>query len=68
MRKNIVIAVVVVVAAYLIGVESGKSRDKNYEDLRHQIERLWRSPDARKGRKKLAKKVEKSIARAKSGR
>ena len=68
MKKNIVILAVIAGAAYLVGVESGKSRDKNYEDLRHQIERLWTSPDARKGRKKLAKKVEKSIARATSGR
>jgi hypothetical protein len=53
MGKNIVILAVIVTAAYLVGVESAKSRGKNYEDLRHQIERLWTSPDAGKARKNV---------------
>lgn len=47
MRKNILILVVIAVAAYLVGVESAKSRGRDYEDLRHQLERLWTSPDAK---------------------
>ncbi|PJJ63804.1 hypothetical protein [Compostimonas suwonensis] len=61
MRKNLVIIAVVAAAAYLIGVESAKSRGKDYEDLRHQLERLWTSPEARKSRKRLAKSVRKSV-------
>ncbi|GAA3663648.1 hypothetical protein [Microbacterium marinilacus] len=64
MRKNILILVVIVVAAYLIGVESAKSRGKNYEDLRHQLERLWTSPDAKKSRRRMAKQARKSIDKA----
>lgn len=61
MRKNILIVAVIAVAAYLVGVESAKSRGKNYEDLRHQLERLWTSPDAKKSRQRLAKNTRKSI-------
>ena len=64
MRKNILILVVVVVAAYLVGVESAKSRGKNYEDLRHQLERLWTSPEAKKARRRRAKQARKSLAKA----
>ncbi len=60
MRK-ITVIVVVVVAAYLIGVESAKSRGKNYEDLRHQLERLWMSPDAKKARARWAKRARKAL-------
>lgn len=51
MRKNVLILAVIVIAAYLVGVESVKSRGKSYEDLRHQLERPWTSPDAKKTRK-----------------
>ena len=61
MKKNIVIIAVIVIAAYLVGVESTKAKGKNYEDIRHQVERLWTSADAKKARKKFAKKVKKSI-------
>jgi hypothetical protein len=61
MRKNLLIILIVVVASYLVGVESAKSRGKDYEDLRHQLERLWTSPQARKSRKRLAKSARKSI-------
>lgn len=64
MRKNILLVAVVAVAAYLIGVESAKSRGKNYEDLRHQIERLWTSPEAQKARRKRAKQLRKSAEKA----
>lgn len=64
MRKNILVLVVVVVAAYLVGVESAKSRGKNYEDLRHQLERLWTSPEAKKARRRRAKQARKSLAKA----
>ncbi len=67
MRKNLLIAVIIAVAAYWVGVESAKSRGKNYEDLRHQLERLWTSPDAKKSRKKLAKKIGKSTEKARKG-
>ena len=64
MRKNILILAVIVVAAYLVGVESAKSRGKNYEDLRHQLERLWTSSDAQKSRRRIAKKTRKSVEKA----
>ena len=64
MRKNILILAVVAVAAYLIGVESAKSRGKNYEDLRHQLERIWNSADARKSRRRMAKSARRSIEKA----
>lgn len=64
MRKNILILLVIVVAAYVVGVESAKSRGKNYEDLRHQLERIWTSPDAKKSRRRMAKKASKSIEKA----
>ena len=63
MRKNLLILVIVIVAAYLIGVESAKGRGKNYEDLRHQLERIWTDPQARKSRKRLAKKASKAAKR-----
>lgn len=61
MRKNMIMIAIVVVAAYLVGVESGKSRGKGYEDLRHQIERLWMSPEAKKTRKRATRKARKAI-------
>ncbi len=64
MRKNILIFAVIVIAAYLIGVESAKSRGKNYEDLRHQLERLWTSPEAKKSRRRMAKNARRSIEQA----
>ena len=64
MGKNILILAVIVIASYLVGVESAKSRGKNYEDLRHQIERLWTSPDAKKARRRMGKNVRKSIGKA----
>ncbi len=64
MRKNILILAVIIIAAYLVGVESAKSRGKNYEDLRHQVERLWTSPDAKKSRRRMAKNARKSIEKA----
>ncbi len=64
MRKNLLIFAVIIVAAYLVGVESAKSRGKNYEDLRHQVERLWTSPDAKKSRRRIAKNARKSIEKA----
>ena len=64
MRKNVVIIIILVVASYLVGVESAKSRGKDYEDLRHQLERLWMSSDAKKSRKRMARNARKSSARA----
>jgi len=64
MGKNIVIIAILVIAAYLVGVESTKAKGKNYEDVRHQLERLWNSSDAKKARGRLAKKTRKSIDRA----
>ncbi len=63
MRKNLLILVVVAVAGYLVGVESAKSRGKNYEDLRHQIERLWNDPRARKSRQRLGRKTDQAAKR-----
>ncbi|WP_025155810.1 hypothetical protein [Leifsonia aquatica] len=63
MRKNLLILVIVALAAYLVGVESAKRRGKNYEDLRHQLERIWKDPDARKSRKRLARKASKAAKR-----
>lgn len=57
MRKNLLILAIVAVAGYLVGVESAKARGRHYEDLRHQMERLWMDPHARKSRKRLAKKA-----------
>ena len=64
MRKNILILAVIAVAAYLVGVESAKARGKNYEDLRHQLERLWTNPEAKKSRKRMAKNAKKSLEKA----
>lgn len=64
MGKNILILAVIVTAAYLVGVESAKSRGKNYEDLRHQIERLWTNPDAKKARRRMGKDLRRSIRKA----
>ncbi|MGF3057471.1 hypothetical protein [Microbacterium sp. YY-01] len=64
MGKNIVILAVIVTAADRVGVESAKSRGKNYEDLRHQVERLWTSPDAKKARRRMGKNLRKTIGRA----
>lgn len=61
MRKNLLILAVIAVAAYLVGVESAKSRGRNYEDLRHQVERLWTSPEARRSRRRMAKNARRSI-------
>jgi len=60
MRKNIIIVAIVVIAAYIVGVESAKSRGKDYEDLRHQLERLWTDPEARMSRRRMAKKTRRS--------
>lgn len=64
MRKNIIIVAIAVIAAYLVGVESAKSRGKDYEDLRHQLERLWTGPEARRSRRRMAKKARRSIRQA----
>ncbi|MBW1639305.1 MULTISPECIES: hypothetical protein [Microbacterium] len=64
MGKNVLIIAIVVVAAYIVGVEAGRSRGKDYEDLRHQIERLWTSPEAQKSRKRAAKKIKKAVEEA----
>lgn len=64
MRKNILILAVIAVAAYLVGVESAKARGKNYEDLRHQFERLWTNPEAKKSRKRMVKNAKKSLEKA----
>lgn len=64
MRKNIIIVAIVVIAAYIVGVESAKSRGKEYEDLRHQLERLWTDPEARRSRRRMAKKARRSIREA----
>lgn len=64
MRKNILILAVIAVAAYLVGVESAKARGKNYEDLRHQLERLWTNPEAKKSRNRMAKNAKKSLEKA----
>jgi len=55
---------VVAVAAYTVGVQSARARGKGYEDLRHQLERLWNDPHARRSRKELAKRTGKAAARA----
>ncbi|GAA1597562.1 hypothetical protein [Leucobacter chromiireducens] len=64
MRKNVLILGVIAVAAYLVGVESAKARGKNYEDLRHQLERLWTNPEAKKSRKRMAKNARRSFEKA----
>ncbi|WP_025133937.1 hypothetical protein [Leucobacter sp. PH1c] len=64
MRKNILILAVIAGAAYLVGVESAKARGKNYEDVRHQLERLWTNPEAKKSRKRMAKNAKKSLEKA----
>lgn len=64
MRKNIVIVAVIAVAAYMLGAQSVARRGRNYEDLRHQLERLWNEPQARRSRKELGKKARKAAAQA----
>lgn len=64
MRKNVLILAVIAVAAYLVGVESAKARGKNYEDLRHQLERIWTNPEAKKSRKRMANNAKKSLEKA----
>ncbi|MFK0074532.1 MULTISPECIES: hypothetical protein [Arthrobacter] len=55
MGKNILILALVAAAAYRIGVEKAKKRDGDYEDLRHQVERLLTGNTTKKVRRKLAK-------------
>jgi hypothetical protein len=64
MRKNILTFVIVAVAAYVVGVQSAKTRGKDYEDLRHQLERLWNDPHARKTRRALGAKAGKAAKSA----
>lgn len=64
MRKNILLLAVVAGAAYIVGAQSARSRGKGYEDLRHQIERLWNDPQARRSRRELAKKAGKATRQA----
>ncbi|HEY0261036.1 MAG TPA: hypothetical protein VGC18_14425 [Lacisediminihabitans sp.] len=64
MSKSIVVLGIAVVAAYVAGSQSAKSRGKNYEDLRHQIERLWSDPHARQARRELARKASKAMKSA----
>ncbi|MFF3028987.1 hypothetical protein [Microbacterium sp. NPDC057944] len=61
MRKNIIIVAIIAIAAYVVGAETAKARGKDYEDIRHQLERLWTNPDARKSRARMAKKARRSI-------
>lgn len=61
MWKNLFIVAIIATATYWVGVESAKSRGKNYEDLRHQVERLWTSPEAKKARRKRAKNAQRSV-------
>lgn len=68
MMKNIVIVVILATAAYVVGVESGRSRGKDYESLRHQLERLWTSPEAQKSRKRAAKRIRKTVEDARRRR
>ena len=63
-----VIIIILVVASYLVGVESAKSRGKDYEDLRHQLERLWMSSDAKKSRPGRASHPRNSIDKARKSR
>lgn len=64
MWKNFLIISILVVGAYFLGAETMKRRRKDYEDVRHQLERLWTSPDARKSRKRLAKNAAKTVDKA----
>lgn len=64
MRKNLIIIATIAVAAYVVGQQSAVRRGRNYEDFRHQLERLWNDPHARKSRKELAKRANKTAARA----
>lgn len=57
MGKNLLILAIVAAAGYAVGIQSAKRRGKNYEDLRHQLERLWNDPRARKSRQRLARKA-----------
>lgn len=67
MGKNIVIVAILVIAAYVVGVETAKRSRKDYEDVRHQLERLWQSPEARRSRKRLAKKAQRRLDDAVEG-
>lgn len=64
MRKNILILAIVAAAGYLVGRQSVAKQGRNYEDLRHQLERLWNDPHARRSRKELAKQAGKTAAQA----
>lgn len=64
MRKNILLIGVIATAAYIIGAQSAARRGRNYEDLRHQVERLWNDPHARRSRKELTKKAGKVARQA----
>jgi hypothetical protein len=64
MLKNVMIVATVAVAAYIVGQQSAARRGRDYEDLRHQLERLWNDPHARRSRKELAKRANRAAARA----
>lgn len=64
MRKSVIVAAALVVVAYAIGVESEKARDKNYEDPYRRVQRWWKSPQARKWRRREKKRARKAIDKA----
>ncbi len=63
MWKNLLILGIVAVAGYAVGVESAKARGRHYEDLRHQVERLWNDPHARRSRRRMAKRAAAGVKR-----
>lgn len=57
MRNKVVIIGAIAIVAYLFGSQARKN--KHYEDLRHQVERLWTDPKAKKSRAKKREQLAK---------
>lgn len=59
MRNKVILIGGIAFIAYVLGNRARQSRDKNYEDFRHQVERLWTDPRAKRSRAKKRKQLAK---------
>lgn len=59
MRNKILLIGGTALLAYIAGSQAHKADNKNYEDFRHQAERLWSDPHAKKSRTRARKQLTK---------
>lgn len=66
MNRNVLIVGGAAVAAYILGTRANRpTLAEHPETLRHQVERLWTDPQARKRRAKFRKQRAKDVRAAK---